>query len=259
MTNSGLTVNEGANGTPITQAILEATDIDNPPSQVVYTLTSVPVNGSVRHGGILLNLGETFTQADINGGLVTYDHNGSQNPFDAFDFSVDDGSGTASSGTFNVTVVSVNNAPVAGGIESAAVNYVENTTATLTSTISFSDLDDTHFESAIVQITGGFNSGQDLLTFSDQNGIAGSYDGVNGRWTLSGTATISDYETAVRSIAYVNTSDDPDTATRTISFTVHDGQDSSNTITREIELVGVTDAPLLDNTASLDTREHRRR
>ena len=53
--------------------------------------------------GTALGVSDTFTQADIDAGLVTYDHNGSETVSDSFEFSVDDAAGTNSSGTFNFT------------------------------------------------------------------------------------------------------------------------------------------------------------
>ena len=94
-TNTGLTVNEGDTGTVITQAMLETTDADNTPVQLVYTVTTAPnpAIGTLYLSGAALNATDTFTQADINAGLVTYDHNDSENFADSFDFSVDDGAG----------------------------------------------------------------------------------------------------------------------------------------------------------------------
>ena len=71
----------------------------------------------------------------------------------------------------------------------------------------------------MVQITGGFVTAEDVLTFTTQNGITGTFNDVNGTLSLSGTATLADYEAAIRSVTYTNTSDDPDTTTRTVSFT----------------------------------------
>ena len=69
--------------------------------------------------------------------------------------------------------------------------------------------------------------------------------------TLTGSDTLANYEAALRSITYQNTSDDPSTATRTVSFTVNDGDDDSNTLTRDITIASVNDDPF--NNGSLPT------
>ena len=129
-TNTGLTVNEGDTGTVITQAMLETTDADNTPVQLVYTVTTAPnpAIGTLYLSGAALNATDTFTQADINAGLVTYDHNDSENFADSFQFSVDDGAGVASTGTFTITITPVNdNDPVA---DDESFTVLEGGTAT---------------------------------------------------------------------------------------------------------------------------------
>ena len=89
--NTGTTVSEGSTGNVITPAMLQTTDVDNTAGQLVYTVTSATGNGTLRLSGTALNVSDTFTQADIDAGLVTYDHNGGETMTDAFSFSVDDG------------------------------------------------------------------------------------------------------------------------------------------------------------------------
>ncbi len=111
-------------------------------------------------------------------------------------------------------------------------------------TIAITDVDDTNIESAVVAITGNYANGQDVLAFTNQNGITGSWNATNGTLTLSGSATLAQYQAALRSITYTNTSDNPSTATRTVSFTVNDGDANSNTQTRDIAITTVNDAPV---------------
>ena len=53
-----------------------------------------------------------FTQQDINDSLVSYEHNGSETVADSFDFTVDDGQGVATPGTFSITITPVNDEQV---------------------------------------------------------------------------------------------------------------------------------------------------
>ena len=177
-------------------------------------------------------------------GLISYDHDGSQTSSDSFDFTVDDGAGTTTSATFTWTITNTNDAPVQSSIEGAALAYTENDGAVaITSTLAISDVDDTNIESAVVQITGNYANGQDVLTFVDQNGITGTWTAGTGTLSLSGSATLAQYEAALRSITYTNTSDNPSTLTRTVSFTVNDGDVNSNTLTRDITIGSVNDDP----------------
>ena len=82
---------------------------------------------------------------------------------------------------------------------------------------------------ATVTISSGFQVG-DTLNFTDQNGITGGF--TNGTLTLSGTATVAQYQTALESITYSFGGPDPTLGhtdnSRTISWVVSDGVASSN-------------------------------
>ncbi len=127
--------------------------------------------------------------------------------------------------------------------------YTENGAATaVDSALTVSDTDSTNLTGATVSISANFASGQDVLAFTNQLGITGSWNAGTGVLTLSGTTTLANYQAALRSITYVNTSDAPGSSTRTVSFVVNDGTANSTAATRNISVAAVNDAP-----------QHRRR
>jgi hypothetical protein len=70
----------------------------------------------------------------------------------------------------------VNDAPVVTTTGSALA-YTENAAATaVDSGLTVSDVDTATLASATVSLTAGFVSGQDILAFTDQNGITGSWN-----------------------------------------------------------------------------------
>lgn len=73
------------------------------PSQVVYRLTRKPEHGDLFLSGAPLAVGGTFTQADVNAGLITYQHNGDNAHSDTFRFDM-----------AGLALVSVNNSGVRG-------------------------------------------------------------------------------------------------------------------------------------------------
>ncbi|MFY9253200.1 MAG: cadherin domain-containing protein, partial [Fuerstiella sp.] len=168
-TNLGTTVNEGDLGSVVTRLLLETTDVDNTPTEIVYSLTAVPTSGSLQLNGINLATGQTFTQADINANRLTYDHNDAEVFSDSFAFRVDDGSGTISSGTFAITITPVNDkAPVItsdGGPADAAITIAENTTAVTLVTATDADLP---IQTLTFSIAGGPDSG--LFTIDSGSG-----------------------------------------------------------------------------------------
>ncbi len=123
------------------------------------------------------------------------------------------------------------------------LNYTENDgPVAIHSNVNLNDFDSTNLVGATVQITSGFSASQDLLAFTNQLGITGSYNPTSGVLTLTGTTTVANYETALRSITYENTSEAP-TSSRTISFTVDDGSATSAVGTRSIAITPLNDTP----------------
>jgi hypothetical protein len=60
--------------------------------------------------------------------------------------------------------------------------------------------------------------------------ITGSYSSSTGEMTLSGTATVADYQAALRSVEFASTDTSTSPAARTVSFTVTDADsETSNT------------------------------
>ena len=96
--------------------------------------------------------------------------------------------------------------------------FTENAGATaIDGDLSVVDVDDTELESATITITSGYVVDEDVLGFTTQNGIIGNWNSASGVMTLSGTSSKANYETALESVSYDNTSNDPNTSARTIT------------------------------------------
>jgi len=167
-------------------------------------------------------------------------------------YQVNDGAALNSSSNIldrQVGVTPVNDAPVLANIEAGGLTYAAGDPAiVVTSTITVSDADSSTISSASVSITSGFQSGADVLGFTNQNGICGSY--ASGVLTLTGTSSLPNYQNALRSVTYQNTSGTPAGGTRTVSFLVNDGAPSNavgNVLGRNIVLpsVPVNQAPVI--------------
>ncbi len=140
--------------------------------------------------------------------------------------------------------------PVLSNIESTSINYDENDPATLlTSSIQLTDPNITPIQSATVQINN-YSAIEDALEFTNTTGITGNFSVTTGTLTLTGNDTVSNYQAALRSITYVNYSENPDTTDRVVSITVNDGNNNSNTVTRTLAVNNINDKPTL---ATFDT------
>ncbi|MCK5831800.1 MAG: DUF4347 domain-containing protein, partial [Methylococcales bacterium] len=155
--------------------------------------------------------------------------------------------------TIQIDITNVNDVPVLASIEVAPTIYLENNLATvITSTITLTDPDDV-IESATIQVTSNYQIGEDLLAFTNANGISGSWDSATGILSLSGSASVANYQAALRSITYINNDEAPSNAARTFSFTVDDGSAQSNIQTRDFNIIPVNDAATLTAISSNPT------
>ncbi|WP_419194996.1 cadherin domain-containing protein, partial [Novipirellula herctigrandis] len=115
-TNTGATVLEGSIGTTITTTMLNEGDVDDSGAGLTFTVTNSIANGTLNLSGFgILQLGDTFTQADIDAGNMTYDHDGSETIGDSFGFSMADGGEDGSLavvGMFDFVITPTNDAPI---------------------------------------------------------------------------------------------------------------------------------------------------
>ena len=107
---------------------------------------------------------------------------------------------------------------------------------------------------ATLTLSSGFLAG-DTLNFTNQNGITGSYNSGTGVLTLSGIATLANYQSALESITYSSSASDPasggsDTS-RTLSWQVNDGTFTSAVATSAVHILVNTPTPTHTSTATL--------
>ncbi len=137
--------------------------------------------------------------------------------------------------------------PVLSNIEVTPLAYTEgDPPVNITSTINVSDPDDTNLDSAIIRIRTNYQNSEDRLNFTNTFFITGTWNQVTGILKLTGSTTIANYRTALRNVRYENTNtDNPSTALRTVDFRVHDGDNYSDSVQRNITVTRINDAPVL--------------
>ena len=226
---------------------------NSPNGTVVGTATYVDLDFGQSHT-FGITAGNTGTAFAINAGTGQITVNNSA----ALDFEttpqflltvqVTDNGVPPRSGTNTITVnlSNVNEAPsiTAGG----TLNYTENGPATpIDTTVTVTD--DSNITGATVQITTNCVAAQDVLSFANTANITGTPGSCS--MTLAGSDTVANYNTALRSVKYNNTSDNPSTSARTVSWQVTDGTFTSNTATSTINVAAVNDPPVLTAGATL--------
>ncbi|MEQ1850830.1 MAG: DUF4347 domain-containing protein, partial [Chthoniobacteraceae bacterium] len=169
-------------------------------------------------------------------GSFTYTPNLNFNGIDTFTYRASDGALDSAVATATITVNAQNDAPVVT-TTSSALPYGKSQPATpVDPGLTVTDIDNVNLTGATVTISANYTNGQDVLGFTDQLGITGFWDSGAGVLTLSGTTTVANYQAALRTVTYRNTSGTPNIAPRTVSFQASDGAASSVPATRTIDV-----------------------
>jgi hypothetical protein len=91
--NNVMTLDPGTNKVVSTDLLL-ANDVDNTASELLFTLINTPKHGRLEKNGVELKPGDTFTQANLNGGAIHYFNYGfPSGEKDYFRFTLTDGDG----------------------------------------------------------------------------------------------------------------------------------------------------------------------
>jgi VCBS repeat-containing protein len=144
--------------------------------------------------------------------------------------------GTSNTATASADLTTVVNDPPVISVDPSPILYLSGT-MNVDPNLTVSDVDNTTLQSAQVWFGDGYLRGQDRLLFTDQLGITGSFDFNTGVLTLTGNASVADYETALRSVQYEDFNPTPAEGILYVNFSVSDGTDTSLTDTRVLEIV----------------------
>lgn len=141
-------------------------------------------------------------------------------------------------GAYELTAASVKSS-------TGALDYAENAAPTpVDPGLTIADTGFANLDGATVQIAAGYAPGQDLLGFTPQNGITSTFSPATGTLALTGTATVAQYQTALRTVTYQNGSDAPSTAARTVRYEVRGGGVASNSTVRSVNVTATNDPPV---------------
>jgi RHS repeat-associated protein len=222
--NNGLTLNEAATAT-ITLSLLQVTDADNTPTQLTYTLTTLPAEGVLKLNNNPLSLNAQFTQEAINNNLLTYTHNGSETISDRFNFSVTDGTNTLNNNLFGISINPVNDVPI-------VLNAIASQSTTEGQTFSYNFPQNTFVDNDLNEVltyTATLANGNSLPTWLSFNAATRTFNGIptadsSGTLTLVVTAT----DTAQTSVS------------NSFNLTILEEQSSDNPPTVVIPIADIT-------------------
>lgn len=219
--NNGLAVLTGSVGTVIDAAVLETLDDNDPPANLTYTLLNTPTGGTLRLSGTALDVvapNNTFTQADVNAGLLTFDAGAVAGTGFGFDFEVLD---------------------VNPGSSEAEGMFVINVgvTAMLVDDTSFTDEDE------VLTVVDPANTS----LFDNDTGtalIVTAFDGTSALGAAVTVATDGTFSYDPQVSATIQALDDGDSASDSFTYTASDFSNTFNTATVTISLTGLNDTPV---------------
>ena len=170
---------------------------------------------------------------------------------------VNDGIGNSNTATTTITVTAVADAPAldldattfGSGYATTFSTVTSNPISIANTDISISDVDTTFISGATITLSATNRQPADILVAGSlPSGItASAYNAATGVITLSGAATLSDYQAAIRAVSFDTSSGN--TSARSVSVVVTNGL-NSNTATTTITPVAVNAAPSIDLDAS---------
>ena len=171
VTTNSLTISEGATAV-LHSSILNASDLDNTPSQLTYSVSTVS-HGQFEYVAAPGFAITTFTQAEIDAGLVQFTHDGGEIP-PSYKLTVSDGLQSSGLSDGVVTFLPVNEPP---SVQPSTFHVLERSpVGTVVGTVQAVDQDagDTLSYSIITGNTGGrFSIDPDtgLFQVADSNGF----------------------------------------------------------------------------------------
>jgi VCBS repeat-containing protein len=248
----------GTEDTPLAVPGISVSDPDGNIASVTLSVGNGVVSVSLAGGATVSGGGNgtatvtlSGSQPQLNLALASLSYQGNANYFGPDTLSVDATDGTlTTTATVAITLNPASDAPALVG--GNAVTYVENDPATAIDTgIVITDVDSATLASGTVQITGNYQPGQDVLGFANDGltmgNIAAVFNGATGTLTLTSagaTATVAEWQAALRAVTYSNTSEAPSALTRTVSYSVDDGALVSNVVASTVAVTPVNDAPV---------------
>ena len=239
--NDTATVTEDDPATTI-NVLANDTDPDGGPRSIASVQTSSANGGTV----VITNGGADLTYQPA----PNYCNNPPGTGLDTFTYTLAPGGST---GTVTITVNCTNDAPVldlngpAAGIDFTAI-FTDGGGAVAVvdaANLTVADVDNPNLASATVTLADRPDGAVESLS-SNTVGTsisAVAYNAATGVLLLNGPDTAANFQTVLRTVTYNNTSPNPNTTARSITFLVNDGADDSAIATSAVTVNSINSAP----------------
>jgi hypothetical protein len=221
---AGITVSGSGTGVITLTGVVSAADYQTALQQILFSNASPNPSNATRVIAIVVNDGAS----DSNTARAFVQVEAVNNSAPVLDLDPDDSGGSLRT-TFRTAFT-----------ENGAAVPIADIDTTIT------DLDSATLVSATITLTNRHPGDSLTAPATLPGGItASAYDPGTGVLTLTGLATLDQYEAALQQISYSNSSDDPVTEDRLIEVVVNDGANDSNVAGAVISVVAVNDPPAI--------------
>jgi hypothetical protein len=265
--NLTLDYTEGESGVNITNTI-NLTDVDNTlidSAKVIVTsnydlsedslgftdTANITSNWDLGTGTLTLSGKTTLEDYETALRSVTYSNTNQISPNTTIrqvDFKVFDWNDSSNVQTRSINIINVNTSPILSGVTGGVELFIEgDPPSSFNINTTITNVDDSTVEGAKIKIINNYFKVEDVLSFNDTENISSYFDIELGELTLTGTASIEEYQTALNNVLYQNKSANPIEILRTVSFTVYNGIVASNTEIRDFNVSTTNSGPLLSN------------
>lgn len=208
---------------------------DNP--LVAIQLTTLPVSGKLFLAGSEVMTGDTIQASSLAGLSYQPDEHYfgpdflGWNAFDGYHFSL-------IPARVDLSILPINDPPVIIFQRDTLAYEVNGEPDFIAPLLDIIDPDDDTLSHAVVGFhPRNFHPQVDRLEFENTTAIKASYDFQAGVLTLTGAASVSEYRDALRAVSYLHqNTTDPLLEPKTVYFTVHDGEDVSESRDKVIML-----------------------
>src|SRR6185503_2988592 len=158
-------------------------------------------------------------------------------------FVANDGIVNSAPGNKTVNVAPNDDAPVVTTTAGSTAFTEDGGPVVVDNGVSVSDVDSPNLASATVTITNPQDGASEVLAATACAGLTVT-PGVN-TVSVTGSQPLATYQTCLRSVTFDDTSNNPSTTNRTISFVVNDGSLSSAPATKTVTVTPNPDAPVV--------------
>lgn len=199
-------------------------------------ITSLPVSGTLVLSDRTVQPGDTIVAASLSELIYHPDENFfgddsfAWNAFDGYHYS-------QAPARVDITVVSVNDPPLIVLANDTLRYEVNGEAVPISPILDIIDPDDDTLQSASLRFYAGYRPNMELLEFDPTGGIRANFDFQAGVLTFTGSASIGQYRTALRSVRYLyqNTLD-PILEPKGLYYAAHDGANEGERVDKVIVL-----------------------